>query len=283
MKNKIIIITGTTASGKTAHSIELAKEIDGEIINCDSMQIYREVPILTAQPTIEEQKGVPHHLFSIVGLNDKFSVGHWLKLAIEKITDIQSRGKVPIIIGGTGLYVKAIIEGITETPDISDKIKAKVACLQNSYEDLQKVDPETAERLEPADTFRIKRALEVFYESGESLSAWHKKPIKHPYVRKDFHLIEIVRDRDVIYNNINERFMVMMRNGSIEECKKAYALHGDIDYPKAHGLPEIIRYLNGDLAFDKMILKSQQNIRNYAKRQLTFFRHQFTVDETINL
>jgi len=283
MKNKITIIAGTTASGKTAYSIELAKKIHGEVINCDSMQIYKDIPILSAQPNMKERNDIPHHLFSIIGLNDKFSVGHWLKLAIKKIEEIKDRKKTPIIVGGTGLYIKALIEGITETPQISDEVKNKVSELASPYEALQKADPVTAEKLNPSDLIRIKRALEVFHETGKPISELHQKPVNHIFSRTDFHLIQIHRDREIIYDNINKRFLDMIENGSIEECKKAYELYGDINYPKAHGLPEIIKYLNHEIFYDEMVSKSQQNVRNYAKRQLTFFRHQFTFDDVINL
>lgn len=283
MKGKIIVITGTTASGKTAYSIDFARKLHGEIINCDSMQIYKEIPILSAQPTKNEKVDVPHHLFGFISLSEKFSVGHWLELAMKKITEIQDRGKVPVFVGGTGLYIKALIKGITKTPKISEKTKQEVESINNPYEKLTELDPKYAIRLNQNDSVRIKRALEVYIETGKSLFDLHEQENIHKYRRDDFYLIQIQRPRETVYKNINQRFLDMADMGAIEEVKVAYKKLGDINYPKAHGLSEIIQYLNGNMEYDVMVSKSQQNVRNYAKRQLTFFRHQFTFDEVINL
>lgn len=283
MNNKIVIITGTTASGKTAYSIDLARKLDGEIINCDSMQIYAEIPILSAQPTLDEQGEIPHHLFGFVSLAEQSNTGKWLHLALEKIHEIKARGKTPIFVGGTGLYIKSLIHGIAKTPEISSATKEKVKSLPPSLNELQKVDPKTAQRLEEKDMVRIQRALEVYYQTGTPISELHNTPHDHPYSRSDFYLTHVERDREEIYNRINQRFLDMLEMGALEECQKAYQKLGDIVYPKAHGLPEIIRYINNDMKREEMISKSQQNVRNYAKRQLTFFRHQFTFDEKVIL
>jgi tRNA dimethylallyltransferase len=289
MKNKINIIIGPTASGKTSYSIDLAHKIDGEIINFDSMQVYKEIPIISAQPTRNERKGINHHLFGSISINEKFSVATWLYLAIDCISKIKSSGKTPILVGGTGMYAKALIEGLAPTPKISSLTKNKVLDYKKNldtnglYNLLGKLDSKSCIGINNNDSQRITRALEIFLETGQSLKDLQRKSSPHKFNREDFHIIKIEKPRDVIYQNINYRFEQMISNGAIEEANIVFNKFQNIDYPKAIGLIELIDYLKGDITISEAVKKSQQLSRNYAKRQITWMNHQIDkYDEVIN-
>lgn len=289
MKGKINIICGTTACGKTKYAVELAKKIDAEVINADSMQVYKELAILSAQPTQDEIQDIPHHLYKIISCRDHFDVGLWVKLAIATIQNIKSRGKTPLLVGGTGLYIKSLIYGISEIPAIPYSIKEQIKELQagNSqaelYQLLQIKDALTAQQVNPNDTHRTLRALEVILATGIPLVEWHKRVTSVSFPRQDFHLILLTKPRELIYNNINQRFIDMLTAGAVEEVRKVYEECGDIALPKAHGLSELISYIKGEITLEEAITRSQQNIRHYAKRQTTWFKHQLDFDEVIDL
>lgn len=281
MQNKINIIFGTTASGKTRLGIELAKKINGVVINADSMQIYKEIPILSAQPTEEEKNGVEHRLFGYVSIADKYDVGKWLKAAAQEIKDVLSAGKTPILVGGTGLYIKSLVDGLAKVPNVSIATKENVAKLPNLYEELLIVDPQMAEKLKPNDLQRIQRALETFIETGKSLLYWQSQPHEILFPRDNFYIINLQKDRAQNYLDIEKRFLQMIDSGAIDEVRRIYEMFGDIEYPKAHGIPELISFIKGEVSLAECIPKIQQNSRNYAKRQLTWARHQMQFDEVI--
>lgn len=281
MIGKINIITGATATGKTAYAITLANELNGIIINADSMQVYKEIPILTAQPSLDERNAAEHRLYGYISCNEHFSVGIWLEKAVSQIKDIISIGKTPILVGGTGMYLKSLIDGISSIPSISTETKKRVLEYNNLHKVLSKSDPETAALLKPNDSQRILRALEVFEETGFSLSEWKKKPITPFFPRNNFNLIHVTLDREILYEKINKRFIKMLEAGAIEEVENLYKKFGDINYPKANGIHEILSFLKGESSKDTMIAKTQQSSRNYAKRQLTFMRNQFDFNAII--
>ncbi len=287
MRAKINIIFGATASGKTAYGVELAKRFDGEIINADSMQVYREIPVIGAQPTAEERQDIPHHLYGFRSVLDAYSVGDFIIDATRKINEVSARGKMPILVGGTGLYIKALVEGLPDLPTISSETKAKVAELRERldtpelHEYLRKLDPMTASKLKPNDMQRIMRALEVMFESGHSLAELQKHEKHAPFPRSDYYIIWLNPTREVIYQKINQRFIKMIELGAVKEVKQLITIFGDAPLPKACGIPEIQSYLEGKLTLDETICKAQQSTRHYAKRQITWGRHQFDFNEII--
>jgi tRNA dimethylallyltransferase len=285
MKNKINVILGTTASGKTKYSISLAAKLNGVVINCDSMQVYKEIPILTAQPTPDEKGDIEHRLFGYISCSEHYSVGRWLEDVVPVIKEVIERGKTPILVGGTGMYVKTLMDGISPTPSISIDTKKQVKSLSRDllHKRLEKLDPVTSKKLKPNDHQRIIRALEVFIETGKSLSDWQSNEQPEIFFSKgQFYTIKIERPRETIYENIDKRFLDMVNDGVVDEVSRVYRQFGNIVYPKAHGLPEIISYLNGNITLDEAILLAQRNTRHYAKRQTTWMNHQVVFDKTIN-
>lgn len=281
MLDKINIVFGTTASGKTKYGVQLAKQLNGVVINCDSMQVYQEIPILTAQPTLMEQQCITHKLYGYVSCLDKYSVQHWLASVIPVINDTIAAGFTPILVGGTGMYIKALMEGMVAIPNISAEEKEAIRKKYNDYSNtllyqyLQKIDPPLANRYKLNDRQRILRAIEVYEVTEISLSTWQQKKLT-PYFSEDkFHLIFVQCKREQIYRNINERFDLMIYQGVVEEVRRLYDKAGSIELPRAHGLREIISFINGDITLNEAIKLSKQITRNYAKRQLTWARHQF--------
>lgn len=281
MKHKINILTGATATGKSEYAISLAKDLDGVIINADSMQIYKEIPILTAQPSKDEFEQAEHRLYGHTSCSQYYSVASWIKEVKSEIQDILSKNKTPILVGGTGFYIKSLVDGLSDIPDISTETKNKLMQITDPFTELRKVDPITAEQLFENDLYRINRGLEVFIETGKPISEWKKQPITKLFPREDFYLIHYTKPRDVLYQRINDRLILMLENGAIEEVKKLYETFGDINYPRANGLYEIISFLKGEINMDALTQKIQQSSRNYAKRQLTFFRNQLQFDKEI--
>lgn len=275
MKGKINIITGATATGKTAYAIKLASKLDGIILNADSMQVYKELPILTAQPTMEELKQAEHRLYGFLNCNEHFDVAIWISLVTAEIGKVLEQGKTPILVGGTGMYIKSLLEGLSDIPKISEAIKQKVRALENPHNHLSEVDQVTALKLEKKDFQRIYRALDVYFETGVPLSEWKTKPKKPHFPKEQIHLEVIELPREELYKKIDQRFMNMLDHGAIEEVKNVYDKYGDIEYPKATGLYEILKFIKGEITKEEMIEKSQQSTRNYAKRQMTFMRNQF--------
>lgn len=274
---KIPIILGTTATGKTAVAIELAKRVDGELINADARAIYRGMDIGTAKPSAEEQAQVPHHLIDICDPAEIYDVEKFHHDVEESIKDIQSRGKVPIIVGGSTLYIKAITEGVFEGPGADAELRQQFdeTPLEMLYQQLTEVDPVTALRLKPKDRIRITRALEVFELTGQSISKWQAKAKPLAFTFQKFGLW---LDRAKLYERINQRVDVMMDMGLLEEAR---ALHpklkpGTPAY-KTIGYQELFDHFEGTLSLEDAIDKIKQHTRNYAKRQLTWHRR----DETI--
>jgi tRNA dimethylallyltransferase len=288
MIGKINILAGTTASGKTKYAVELAEQINAVIINCDSMQVYQEIPLLTAQPTEEEKQGIEHRLYGCISCGEEFNVGIWLELVIKEIKEVLALGKTPLLVGGTGLYIKSLVEGISELPTISQETKQQVAELQlvcttpALYAKLLALDPLAESKINSGDTQRILRALAVVIETGTSIFTWQANAkVTHFFPREGFYLMWLKKPREIIYNNINQRFVEMIDLGVVEEVKKLYEQKSDQNLPRAHGLPEIIKYLKGELTLEQAIVIAQQNTRNYAKRQITFFTHQLKFDKVI--
>lgn len=284
-KKTIHIIIGATASGKSSYALDYADKYSAEIINADSMQIYKEYPILSAQPTKEDQSKVPHHLYGFIDVQHEFNVNKWLETASKKIKDCWDRQVIPVLVGGTGFYIQAILEGLSLIPNIPNaerkniKERLENEGIQNLYAELKGKDPSLYEILKPNDIQRICRALEVFEATGKPLSYWQSIP-KKKLIEADFKIIEIRKDRKELYKNINDRVLNMIQNGAIDEVKNVYRMYPETVYPgqKILGYKEICNYLQGGWTLDQSIEKLQQHTRNYAKRQMTWFRHQVTPD-----
>ena len=279
----VIAIVGPTAVGKTALSIELAKKLDGEIINGDSMQVYRDLNIGTAKITPEEMDGVPHHLLDILEPTDSFSVADYQQAVREKITEIQTRGKMPIIVGGTGLYVQAVLYDFRFTEEKIDEgvREAYYTALEQlgpeaMHARLAAVDPETAKTIHPNNTRRVIRALEMAEHSDvkKSNDAQHQgeKALYHHLI------IGLNMDREKLYERINLRVDMMLEQGLVDEVRGLYDRDiRDVQAIRAIGYKELYDYFDGRETFEQAIENLKQNSRRYAKRQLTYFRNKMDI------
>lgn len=277
--NKIIIITGPTASGKTSFAIKLAQEIDGEIINADSLQVYIENPIISAQPTAIEKQNIPHHLFGYVKGDEEYNVARWIK---DACNCIKSLNKTPIIVGGTGLYLKHLIFGLSSIPDIPNEVKSQATELLDKlgsdgfHKSLSELDPEIAAKIDPNNAKRALRAYEVIKFTGKSILDWQKENISY-FPISNFQMKILEPNREALYKNCNQRFLDMLELRVLEEVKHLMAQNYNpiSGVMKSHGVPELSKYLSGEWSLEQAIEKSQQVTRNYAKRQTTWFKHQF--------
>lgn len=278
-KQKVIVICGPTASGKTALSIELAKKIDGEIVSCDSMQIYKEMNIGTAKPTIEEMQGIKHYMIGIISPDERYSVADYKKDAKKAIKEILSKGKVPIVVGGTGLYIDSLIYEI-EYQDIEfDKEyreylerKVEEKGLEELYNEAKEIDPEAIEKISKNDKKRILRILEIYHATGENKTEQERKS-RQKEVEYDYKVYALNMEREKLYDRINKRVDKMIEDGLIQEVEKIYKKYNE--FPTAMqglGYKEVVEYLEGNLTKEEMIEKIKQETRRYAKRQLTWFR-----------
>ena len=274
----ILVIAGPTASGKTAVGIELAQRLNGEIISADARQIYRFMDIGTAKPTTEERAAAHHHLIDFVNPNEDYSAGQFAEDASAVIGDILRRGKMPLVVGGAGLYIRALFDGFSPMPKIPIEIRARLKeegrdCLPTLYERLCEVDPEWAAKIQATDTQRILRGLEVYEASGKPLSE-HQKVPPTPPIRHTTSYFGLYWEREALYDRINARACLMFQNGLIEEAAslrdKGYT--PDLNALNAFGYREIFQYLNGETTLNCALADLQQGTRRYAKRQMTFFR-----------
>ena len=275
-QGKIPIIMGPTASGKTTLAIQVAKRLDGEIINADSMQVYRDLRTITARPTPEEESQAPHHLFGFLAANDVCNAQRWSVLAQAKIDDIQARGKRPIIVGGTGFYVRALIDGLDDIPSISDQVRQAVRALDTdaAHQALLEEDPLSAQSFAPADGQRIRRALEVKRQTGRSISDFQIGKPSHP-APETFAIFKMLPDREALYQRCDLR-LSMIWEDSKAEVAEYLAKRPAPDWPlsKAIGVPQIKALLAGEQNDAEALSLAQQKTRNYAKRQLTWLRNQ---------
>ncbi len=274
----ILVIAGPTASGKTAVGIELAQRIDGEIVSADARQIYRFMDIGTAKPTAEERAAARHHLIDFVNPDEDYSAGQFAEDAAVVIGDILRRGKVPIVVGGAGLYIRALFDGFSPMPKIPIEIRTRLQeegrdCLPALYKRLCEVDPEWAAKIQATDTQRILRGLEVYEASGKPLSE-HQKVPPTPPIRHTASYWGLYWEREALYERINARARLMFQNGLIEEAAslRDRGYTPDLNALNAFGYREIFQYLDGETTLDRALADLQQGTRRYAKRQMTFFR-----------
>ena len=277
---KIIVICGPTASGKTALSIELAKKINGEIVSADSMQIYDDMQIGTAKPDEEEMQGIKHYLIGNVKPTTRYSVSEYKKDAINAIEEILKKGKVPIVVGGTGLYVNSLIYGI-DYPEIETDLEyrqilekeAQEHGLEHLYEKAKKIDEKAMKNISANDKKRILRVLEIYKETGKTKTQLEEESRANgvPY---DYKVFAIDMPRDILYDRINRRVDIMLEKGLVEEVKQLYKKYGDELCTSIQGIgyKEVIEYLKNLITKEEMKEKIKMETRRYAKRQLTWFR-----------
>ncbi len=274
---RALLIMGPTASGKSALALALAKRLGGEIVNADSMQVYRDFHVLTARPSVEEERQAPHHLYGHVDGAELYSTGRWLTDALVAIADIRARGGVPILVGGTGLYFKALTQGLADIPAADPEIRAALReraeqeGAASLHAELTMRDPQTAARLEPNDAPRILRALEVLEATGESISVLQLNTTP-ALAANEWRGLALMPDREKLYASINARFETMLAAGALDEVRAFAARNLDAAFPavKAHGAPALSAYLRDEMTLAEAAEIGKRDTRRYAKRQFTW-------------
>ena len=288
-QSKIILISGPTASGKSNFAVKLAKKVQGEIINADSMQVYKELKILTARPNKIEQKNIKHHLYGVVDLNRKFSTGEWLKIAIKKIKEIKKRKKIPILVGGTGLYFQSLIDGLVKIPEIPIKFRNKIRLMQKKegqrkfYKDLLRIDPMAKNKFDQNDTQRTIRAFEIKSFTKISMYEWLTKT-KSEFKDEEFLKLYIDFRREDLIKRISLRSTKMIEEGAINEVKKFIKLKikKDLSVNRVIGIDELTQHLEKKIKLVQARELISIKTRQYAKRQATWARSRMTSWEKIN-
>ena len=284
--HNVLVFAGPTASGKSALALEAARENDGVVTNADSLQVYDALPLLTARPSAGEQEGIPHRLYAALSPDLRCSAALWRDLALTEIDAALEAGRTPVLAGGTGLYLKALIEGLSPLPAVAPEIREAANALQAGLGNpgfhgaLAARDPVMAARLNPNDTQRLIRAWEVFEATGQSLSEWQSLPPEGAPAHLRFHIFILMPEREALYERCNRRFDSMMQAGALEEVRALDALIATNAVPKdAHitqalGFRALQAHLRGSMSLEDAIIRAKTDTRQYAKRQATWFRHQ---------
>jgi len=286
LSEPVLIIAGPTASGKSALAVDVALEFGGTVINADSMQVYKELNVLTARPPGADLSRVPHRLYGVQSVAEACSVGRWLDLAVSEVKATWKEHRLPIVVGGTGMYIKALTEGLAPIPDVPEQVRADITARHRAlgpeafHGELAKLDSQAAARIPPGDTQRVIRAVEVATATGKSLSDWQKDHPAAAPLDARFAAIKLVPDRDILYQSVDDRFRAMLDAGAVEEVRALAALGLDPALPamKAVGVPELLGYLAGDQDLDSATEDAARATRNFAKRQLTWLRNQMAAD-----
>ena len=286
----VLIVAGPTASGKSALALAVAAEFNGVVINADSMQVYRELRILTARPSPEDEARAPHRLYGVLSAAERCSAGRWRDMALAEIAAARGAGRLAIVCGGTGLYLRALVEGLSPIPDIPAAIRAPLmARLQAEgaaalHAELGARDPGLAARLDPGDSQRILRALEVLDATGRSLADWQAGPPEGPPHRLRFATLLLMPPRDALYAACDRRLGEMLTAGALDEVRQlnAMGLAPSLPAMRAVGVREFSDFLAGNCDLQAALAAARQATRRYAKRQMTWFRHQIVADVTLN-
>jgi tRNA dimethylallyltransferase len=289
--NNAVLIAGPTASGKSALALQLARKTGGVVINADSMQVYRDLRVLTARPSAEEEAIVPHRLYGHVDAAVNFSAGAWVADVARVLAEARAQSRLAIFVGGSGLYFKALTRGLSAVPPIPSEIREAVRArmerdgVEALHVELSRRDPISAERLKPRDRTRIARALEVVESTGRSLTDWHREGLPPLLPERTFRALYLAPEREVLYARIDARFETMLANGALEEVAQLAARELDPLLPamKAHGVPALIRHLRGEITREEASVIGRADTRHYAKRQFTWFRHQLPEFEWVKL
>ncbi|WP_333023549.1 tRNA (adenosine(37)-N6)-dimethylallyltransferase MiaA [Wolbachia endosymbiont of Pentidionis agamae] len=284
MQKKIIIIIGITASGKSELCTYLAKKYNSVIINCDSKQIYKEIPIITAQPLKQE---VPYRLYGYISVRESYSVGLWLQDVEKHIQSTWKNLQLPIITGGSGLYITSLVRGLSSIPQVSKEVRRNVQELSRNlskkefYKLVLSKDHRICSKITANDSHRLSRALEVIIETGKSIYFWQETTRSD---MSNFEIYAILPERAHVYQKINSRFIKMIEEGAINEIRNLHNMNLDQNLPamKAHGIPEIIQHLENKISLEEAINIAQINTRHYAKRQYTWFKNQLPESRIIN-
>ncbi len=279
---KAVLIAGPTASGKSALALALAEATGGVVINTDSMQVYRDLRIITARPTPDEEARVPHRLYGYCDAAVNCSAGSWVTDAAAVLAEARAANRLPIFIGGTGLYFKALTRGLSAVPPIPQEVRDSVRArmerdgVEALHAELAGRDPVSGDKLKPRDSARVARALEVIEATGRTLPDWHNEGLPPLLEPEGIKAVFLAPDRNELYARIDHRFTMMFDGGALDEVAALAARKLDPILPamKAHGVPAMIRYLAGDITREKAIEIGQTDTRHYAKRQFTWFRHQ---------
>jgi tRNA dimethylallyltransferase len=282
MTTKVVLIAGPTASGKSALALEAAEQFGGVIINVDSMQVYRDLRIITARPTADDETRIPHKLYGHIDAAEDYSVGRWCRDVEAALGEVIAQGRVPVLVGGTGLYFKALTTGLAAVPSIPEAIRADVRRRLREegppalYVELVRLDPASAQRISVNDRSRISRALEVVLATGRSLSDWHREGLPPLLDAGRAAKVFITCERKELVRRIEKRFATMIEAGALAEVRTLAARGLDPTLPamKAHGVPWLMRHLAGEISLEDVIAGAVMDTRRYAKRQLTWFRNQ---------
>ena len=285
-ENPVIAIVGPTASGKSTLGIEVALQLNGEFINCDSVQVYQEIQIATAKVPLEERQGVPHHLIDFVSPNVNYTAGEWAREAAQKIEEIENRGRVPLLVGGTGFYLRALRQPFFVSPRTDESLRQRLTLIrerhgpEHLYRLLNRIDPRAAEQLFPRDWPRVQRAIEVFLQTGRSIvDQQPQRPEPHESARR-LRILALNPPRAELYQRINERTEEHFRAGLVDEVR--YLLDRGFSPLSnalgAHGYRRVVEYLQGLRDLESAIEQTRLDVRHYAKRQLTWFRHEAGVE-----
>ncbi|MFP6745532.1 MAG: tRNA (adenosine(37)-N6)-dimethylallyltransferase MiaA [Alphaproteobacteria bacterium] len=278
----IVVVAGPTASGKSALALDLAEELGGVVINADSMQVYDELRILSSRPGPADEARVSHRLFGVVSVREACSAARWRDMAMIEIDAAHATGVLPILAGGSGLYIRALLEGLSPVPEIPPDVRAAARARHAEiggpafHKELAERDPAMSARLAPGDRQRLMRAWEVMEATGESLADWQRQPPSAGAYGGPVLMLALVPPREDLYAACDARFLAMVEGGALDEVRTVHALGLDPALPamKALGLPELGRHLNGECSIEAAIAAAQQATRRYAKRQLTWLRHQ---------
>ena len=277
----VLIIGGPTASGKSGLALDVALRHNGVVINADAMQVYKNIPIITAVPSDEDKAKVEHRLYEIYPPNIKGNVADWATKAVATIKEVWANKKLPIVVGGTGFYLETLVKGCSPIPDTAEKVKKQAADIiaqsgaVGGYSYLQEIDPEGAQMVKPNDITRIRRALEIKLDTGKSIAEWFNQPMVKLLPDADFQVVKLLPPLSELAKKCAERFDIMMEQGALAEVDNLLKLGLDENLPamKAIGVPELGAYIKGKIDLDEAVALAKLHTRQYAKRQLTWFRN----------
>ncbi len=278
----VYAFVGPTASGKSALGVEMALRFGGEVVNCDSVQVYRGIEIATAKPTPEERRGVPHHLIDFVPPEVNYSAGEWARAAARVVEEIESRGRVPMLVGGTGFYLRALREPLFEGPPTDERLRQRLANLrerrgaEHLHAMLTRLDPATARRLHPRDWPRVQRALEVYFQTGTPLSRQREERPAPPAFAPRVRVFALAPPREELYRRIDARADAHFRAGLVEEVRRLLAegIPASSSALGSHGYRRVVEHLRGERSLESAVAQTKLDVRHYAKRQLTWFRRE---------
>lgn len=287
-QNLVVVIAGPTASGKSQLAIDVALELNGVIVNADASQVYKGIPIIAASPSPQDKNVVEHRLYEYVDNNVNGNVVNWLNDAVSEIRKIWNEGKVPIVVGGSGMYIDNLINGTTPIPEVTAEIRSQAMALLEAegidslYERLKQADVKAAQMLNPKDTTRVRRAYEIFLQTGISIADWYQQPMQKKIPEANFYVIKLLPPKSSLDERCDLRFGKMIENGVLEELKKLSIENLPVNLPvmRAQGVPELMAFIWGKITLPEAIEAAKLHTRQYAKRQITWFKNKLKADIT---